>query len=300
VKIGFAIVCLCLLASPAAAATLQALVLPMTGEIRLKNTTSAPLPFVFYSIKSPGGALVSSSQTWKSIADNYDASGDGMIDSRGEWVKISASLFELAEGVLIGPGGSLPPQKTVSLGEIWNRSATQFPDLDFDLIQMDGQPSDISVEFVLDGDYIRDGMIDAADYVTWRNSASTTVPEYMGADGNGDGFVSEADYSVWRSNFGAVLRPDGGINLGSARGAAIATAPEPASCLLVALGTMSILTWFQRTVCHCLRRTDVVLNGESALLAVHGHGTWEARSPRRPALQLERPFTPPRAVAHES
>jgi hypothetical protein len=272
VKAGFATVCLCLLASPAAAASLQALLLPMTGEVRLKNTSGAPIPFVFYSITSPGGALVSSSQTWKSIADNYDVSGDGMIDSRGEWVKISTSLFELAEGVLIGPGGILPPQKTVSLGKIWNRSATQFPDLDFDLIQMDGQPSDISVEFVLDGDYVRNGAIDAADYVAWRNSVSTTVPEYMGADGNGDGFVSEADYAVWRSNFGAALRPDGGIDLGSARAAAIGAVPEAATWLLLVLGGMSAL-------CQRKRRRAGIRARRANVLACLQHSA-ASESPR--------------------
>ena len=69
-RIASAIVCLNLLASFATAATLQALLLPMTGEVRLKNTNSAPLPFVFYSVKSPGGALNSSSKAWKSISDN--------------------------------------------------------------------------------------------------------------------------------------------------------------------------------------------------------------------------------------
>jgi hypothetical protein len=225
----------------------------MTGEVRLKNTSPAPLPFVFYSIKSPGGALDSSSQTWKSITDNYDASGDGLIDSRGEWVKISESSIELAEGVLVGPGGVLAPQTTVSLGHIWKRSITQFPDLDFELIQLDGEASDIAVEYVLDGDYRRDGIIDAADYVAWRNTLSTTVASaYTGADGNGDGFVSEADYHVWRSSFGASLRPDGGIDLGSARAAAVGVVPEPRAGLLWVLGMMSALGGPHR----CLLRSN--------------------------------------------
>jgi hypothetical protein len=242
VRCAAAIVCLNLLASPAAAASVQAQILPRTGEVRLTNTSPEALPFVFYSIKSPGGALDSSSQTWKSIADNYDASGNGLIDSRGEWVKLSVSSIELAEGAVIGPGGTLAPQTTVSLGHIWKRSITQFPDLDFELIELDGEAADIAVEFILDGDYRRDGIIDAADYVAWRNTLSTTVASpYSGADGNGDGFVSEADYHVWRSNFGASLRPDGGIDLGSARAAAVSVVPEPATASLLMLGTMSAL-----------------------------------------------------------
>jgi hypothetical protein len=234
------------LASSATAATLQALLLPMTGEVRLKNTNPAPLPFVFYSVKSPGGALDSSNNAWKSITDNYDVSGDGLIDSRGEWVKISTSITELAEGVLIGPGGILAPQQTVSLGRIWNRTATQFPDLNFELIKLDGQSSDVAVEFVLDGDYLRDGMIDAADYVQWRNSLSTTVAPYTGADGNGDGFVSEDDYLVWRTSFGAALRPDGGIDLGVGNAAALNLVPEPTTAILFALTVVQALSCRRR------------------------------------------------------
>jgi hypothetical protein len=227
----------------------QALLLPTTGEVRLKNTSPAPLQFVFYSIESPGGALNSSNKVWKSITDHYDASGDGLIDSRGEWVKISTSLFELAEGVLIGPGGVLESQKPVSLGQIWNRSATSFPDLKFELVQRDGESSDISVEFTLDGDYRRDGMIDAADYVTWRNNLSTSVAPFMGADGNGDGFVSDDDYRVWRLGFGTSLRPDGGIDFGSASAAALGAVPEPATCLPFALTAMLALLRRPRR-CH--------------------------------------------------
>jgi hypothetical protein len=59
-----------------------------------------------------------------------------------------------------------------------------------------------SVASALPGDYNANNVVDAADYVLWRNSLDTTVPAFTSADGNGDGVVNQADYSVWRANFG--------------------------------------------------------------------------------------------------
>jgi hypothetical protein len=52
---------------------------------------------------------------------------------------------------------------------------------------------------VLDGDYNLDGIVDAADYTTWRNEIGT---DDRFADGNVDGVVDEHDYDVWKSNYG--------------------------------------------------------------------------------------------------
>ena len=53
------------------------------------------------------------------------------------------------------------------------------------------------------GDYNGDGIVDARDYVVWRNSVGQTVTFFDAADGNGDGTINAGDYSVWRANFGA-------------------------------------------------------------------------------------------------
>ncbi len=72
----------------------------------------------------------------------------------------------------------------------------------------------------LAGDYNNDGVVDAADYVVWRNaSPSATLP-----NDTTPGSVTSADYAVWRSNFGNAL------SLGSS--AAATAVPEPASLLL--------------------------------------------------------------------
>jgi hypothetical protein len=85
---------------------------------------------------------------------------------------------------------------------------------------------------VVGGDYNRNGLIDADDYVVWRKTRNTSVTAWSGADGNGDGLINDADFAVWRSNLGAIGGGIHGAGAG-AGGLAISTVPEPASCLLI-------------------------------------------------------------------
>ena len=57
---------------------------------------------------------------------------------------------------------------------------------------------------VVEGDYNRNGVIDADDYVVWRKTRNTSVTAWSGADGNGDGLVNDADFAIWRTNLGAI------------------------------------------------------------------------------------------------
>jgi murein DD-endopeptidase MepM/ murein hydrolase activator NlpD len=82
----------------------------------------------------------------------------------------------------------------------------------------------ISASFVVlpTGDYNRDGVVDAADYIVWRKTLGQTVSAYSGADGDGDRQITQADYFLWRTNFGVTIG-------NSARFAAV---PESPSLLL--------------------------------------------------------------------
>ncbi len=56
------------------------------------------------------------------------------------------------------------------------------------------------------GDYNRNGVGDAADYVVWRKTLDQTgLAPYDGADGDGDGMIGPLDYGVWRSHFGQTV-----------------------------------------------------------------------------------------------
>jgi hypothetical protein len=73
------------------------------------------------------------------------------------------------------------------------------------------------------GDYNGNGVVDAADYVVWRNAGPTaTLP-----NDSSPGTVDVTDYNNWRANFG---KPPG-----SGSGSAV---PEPTALLLAGLGLL--------------------------------------------------------------
>ncbi len=86
---------------------------------------------------------------------------------------------------------------------------------------------------LLPGDYNGNGRVDAADYVVWRKTlTSTATPPYSGADGNGSGIIDNEDHVAWIANFGNALSPGSG----SAVQAAASTggeAPASAAALVV-------------------------------------------------------------------
>jgi hypothetical protein len=86
----------------------------------------------------------------------------------------------------------------------------------------------------VNGDYNQNGVVDAADYVAWRENLGTTgtLP-----NDTTPGTVSQADYDVWRMNFART----------SGAGASLAAVPEPttmaAAALLMAWLAMSGTVW---------------------------------------------------------
>jgi hypothetical protein len=82
------------------------------------------------------------------------------------------------------------------------------------------------------GDYNGNGIVDAADYVRWRDTLNQTVSTPGdGADGDQSGTIDAGDYTFWRGRFGNVVS---GIGQGSSATRAV---PEPSlvSFLIVSL-----------------------------------------------------------------
>ena len=87
---------------------------------------------------------------------------------------------------------------------------------------------------VLSGDFNRNGVVDAADYIVWRKGLGTTYVQ--------------SDYQVWRTNFGQ----SAASGTGSLDGTAI---PEPASILLLMFAIALWHSWRPRTAvvaCECV------------------------------------------------
>jgi probable HAF family extracellular repeat protein len=77
---------------------------------------------------------------------------------------------------------------------------------------------------ILPGDFNSDGVVDAADYVVWRQGLGTTY--------------AQDDFNTWRANFGATL--GGGAGAGSSEHATSPIVPEPASVLLLVFGAAAM------------------------------------------------------------
>jgi glucose/arabinose dehydrogenase len=88
------------------------------------------------------------------------------------------------------------------------------------------------------GDYNDDGVVNAADYVVWRNSQGEAVDLGIGADGNHDGMVDQLDYDLWLANFGDSILPaasgDGG--------GAVASIPEPTGLLMAVMALVAAIS----------------------------------------------------------
>lgn len=87
------------------------------------------------------------------------------------------------------------------------------------------------------GDYNNNGVVDAADYVLWRNTLGQSVNPGVGADGNLSGIIDAGDYTIWRTNFGNAVP-----NIPAGAGAGFASVPEPASSLLLIIATLTALS----------------------------------------------------------
>jgi hypothetical protein len=110
----------------------------------------------------------------------------------------------------------------------------------------------------LPGDYNDNGTVDAADYVMWRKTLGTSMPNYSGPDGNGNGVVDQDDHEVWSVHFGQTS-PAGA---GSLVAAAPAT-PEPATAALFGAGLVAMSgIFFHRSQ---LRRTRQRANRRHAV-----------------------------------
>lgn len=85
------------------------------------------------------------------------------------------------------------------------------------------------LQVAVDGDYDHSGVVDAADYLVWKESLGSST--LLSADGNNNGVVDLSDYTIWRDNFGATA-----TSLPSV--VASTQVPEPSAQWLMAAGSL--------------------------------------------------------------
>ncbi len=100
------------------------------------------------------------------------------------------------------------------------------------------------------GDYNRNGMVDAADYVVWRKTLGQAGTG-LAADGNGNDAIDAGDYTFWRARFGNTAGSGSAATLAAPANIG-ASVPEPATGALLLAGILA--TFFRRRPLHASTR----------------------------------------------
>ena len=117
--------------------------------------------------------------------------------------------------------GDLPQEVLDSVIQI--RIGTALTYAIFDNFQLSVEPAPEGVE----GDYNNDGVVDAADYVTWRRGGP------LANEVADPGTVSPADYDAWRARFGNTSGSGSGTG-------SLTRVPEPSAITLLAVGIAAL------------------------------------------------------------
>jgi hypothetical protein len=155
--------------------------------------------------------------------------GNAMAQNGGNPVPLSPDGGHWANGTASVVYGGSTSQEVAMDPDLQNGTRKRFTELDAAAMK------DIGWEVIslpgLNGDYNNNGVLDAADYVVWRNrlNQSVVIP-----NDSTPGTVTAADYTVWRAGFGK--------GQGAGSNVALAPTPEPASAVLALLGAAACFT----------------------------------------------------------
>jgi hypothetical protein len=158
------------------------------------------------------------------------------------WADLTFASWINAYG---GPGGSTLPSRLLSTDAVVHLVSEniyldlQFTDWTasaggggFSYLRAEGEVTPPSPT----GDYNGNGVVDAADYVVWRDTLSQTVSPGSGADGDRSGTIDAPDYDHWRARFGNMIA-------GGTGASALAAVPEPVS-VMVLIGWVAVAWCF--------------------------------------------------------
>jgi hypothetical protein len=195
---------------------------PASGAAQLTNTSPHSVTVDGYSITSASNSL--SVAGWNSLDDQNAAGGD--------WRESNPRAGRLSE---LKPTNAvtLASDASFDLGNLFLVGGMQ--DLAFAFsIANQGLVSGVvaygAITTGVPGDYNSNGIVDAADFVVWRNSVDSTTLVNRGPGIVGP--VGESDYDFWRSRFGATA--------GSGTALASTAVPEPNMCWLAALAALCV------------------------------------------------------------
>ena len=206
------------------------------GQVRVRNQTGGAVSLDYYDVKSSAGAL--NAVAWNSLQEQNLAGYPAGNGSGNGWEQAGGSNSNaIGESYLTG-SSSIATSGNVGLGAAFNVGGAQ------DLVFQYGALSSAVAHPT--GDYNDNGVVDAADYVLWRDKLGQNV---VLPNDSTSGSVTQADYDIWRQHFGEAssaapsLLRRGLVHYvtsfsGLGSGAAV---PEPSSVILVGLGIFSLV-----------------------------------------------------------
>jgi hypothetical protein len=213
---------------------------PVSGQVRIENTTEVDIAFNGYSISSEDGSL--DPIGWKSVAAPPTLPGFPVGDGSGNgWEKASNPTGNLIAEFYLEGNSTIPAGVSVSLGHAYNQ-ALNAQDV---IVEFSGESGAVTTKpalygtigpIVSPGNFNETGPVDGADLAVWRAGFGTaTGAVHTTGDANGDGDADGSDFLAWQRDLGAPLS--------AASGAGV---PEPNAWLMAMAGAMAIGTTARR------------------------------------------------------
>ena len=199
-----------------------------TGAVRILNEQSIGFDVSYYEIRSPSGALNPAGWTSLDDSEGGDPVGTG-------WEEATVQNANLLSEVNLTSMTSFAPGNSATLGNVFTPGGMQNVSFFFagptETTLHAGNVKYVTGPSGVNGDYNGNNVVDAADYVLWRDKlgTTTTLP-----NDTTPGNVTQEDFTVWRANFGKTA--------GAGAGLINATAvPEPATIVSTVLLILAVL-----------------------------------------------------------
>lgn len=208
------------------------------GESFLTSNANDP-NFAYWGIQSvhklaqAGDELVATATTENDVRIHAARKSDGSVavmilnmNTTSRTVNVAINGSSLAEnGVRYQTNGD-SALSSLNFNDLGNSFSTSVAARTLQVFVIAGVP----------GDFNRDGIVDAADYVVWRRAQGTTLQ--LPNDGGIGGTVGAAHYNLWRAGFG-----NSGVGAAASWPFGDLDVPEPASSMPAAIAVLWLAMW---------------------------------------------------------